>query len=576
VLTLSLIKIKVLKIYKALPLALLGLSYAAFGQIPPCGNDYGNASDETTISAQMRYGTIIDAVNAINQAKNTRGASLGCPQVVVSYGVPDITEPLLSTIENVWTSVHAPAIEAYSVSCPRIGRYENNAGLGAYYAMQAGYFTNTNKLAEIADMMYDQQYATWNIDNPTQRNEGVYGYLNVASNENCYIGGVVGSSVTILCTALPQYCLTYTSGQFAGLNFAISGQDDNSNSFDGGLAYDHGWVGVLMIESAIMQTDPSLKQKYKNSLLLAGQYAISEYAVKNHNYTAKLIWLLAELYAWTGDAFYKDELNLKLDKNLLPGILWDADNNGMVDGTSPAIPFSSLTVTAQTPGRMWDGHNSLPWYHAMNAWALTEAYVAFRDQGDDTRANELKPYVIAMLDNLANEIAIQGIISPDALGVRDITYALLIGIWKISKYENEPHVIWEQAAWAMWNSGYFNTYSTHSVCVGLFLLVKSNTIYKPLATRDDFVLSVDGPISEEISINIYPNPSGNILKIDFVNRAMQESKFIITNSKGKQVMKGFIGNDSSQIDIRALPNGVYILTIFEHEKVIPSLKFIKD
>ncbi len=442
--------------------------------------------------------------------------------------------------------------------------------------MQAGYFTNTTKLGEIADMMYDQQYASWNIDNPTQRNEGVYGYLNVPSNDDCYIGGIVGSSVTSLCASLPQYCLTYTGGQFASLNFAISGQDDNTNTFDGGLAYDHGWVGIQMIESAIMQTDPSLKQKYKNSLLLAGQYAISEYAVKNHNYTAKLIWLLAELYAWTGDATYKEELNLKLDKNLLPGILWDGDNNGMVDGTSPAIPFSSLTVTAQTPGRMWDGHNSLPWYHAMNAWALTEAYVAFRDQGDDARANELKPYVIAMLDNLASEITTQGIISPDALGVRDITYALLIGIWKISKYENESHVNWEQAAWAMWNSGYFNTYSTHSVCVGLFLLVKSNTIYKPLATRDDFVLGVDRAIPKETSIDIYPNPSDNILKIDFANRTMQESKFIITNSKGKQVMKGFIDAESSQIDIRTLPNGVYIITTFEHDKIIFSFKFIKD
>ncbi len=453
--------------YKILSLALIGFSYSTFAQTPPCGNDYGSASDETNIVEQMRYGTIAEAVNAINQGKNTRGASLGCPQEVVTYATPNITEPLLSAIENVWGSVHAPAIEAYSVSCPRIGRYESNSALGAYYAMQAGYFTNTAKLVEIADMMYDQQYASWNIDNPTQRNEGVYGHLNVASNDNCYIGGVVGSSVATLCAALPQYCLTYTGGQFVGLNFAISGQDDNSNTFDGGLAYGHGWVGVQMIESAIMQTDPSLKQKYKNSLLLAGQYAISEYAVKNHNYTAKLIWLLAELYAWTGDPIYKEELNFKLDKNLLPGILWDGDNNGMVDGTSPAIPFNSLTVTAQTPGRMWDGHNSLPWYHAMNAWALTEAYVAFRDQGDDIRANELKPYVIAMLDNLANEITTQGIISPDALGVRDITYALLIGIWKISKYENESHVNWEQAAWAMWNSGYFNRRNSPRLCLGV-------------------------------------------------------------------------------------------------------------
>ena len=129
---------------------------------------------------------------------------MGCPQIVVTYAVADFTQPLLADIENVWSSEHASAIEGYSVSCPRIGRYESNAALGAYYAMQAGYITNTSKLAEIADMMYDQQYASWNIDNPTQRNEGVYGYLNVPSDDNCYIGGVVGSSVTSLCSSLPQ------------------------------------------------------------------------------------------------------------------------------------------------------------------------------------------------------------------------------------------------------------------------------------------------------------------------------------------------------------------------------------
>ncbi len=97
-----------------------------------------------------------------------------------------------------------------------------------------------------------------------------------------------------------------------------------------------------------------------------------------------------------------------------------------------------------------------------------------------------------------------------------------------------------------------------------------------MATRDDFVLGVDRAIPKETSIDIYPNPSDNILKIDFANRTMQESKFIITNSKGKQVMKGFIDAESSQIDIRTLPNGVYIITTFEHDKIIFSFKFIKD
>ncbi|MDH5598874.1 MAG: hypothetical protein OEY34_07110, partial [Cyclobacteriaceae bacterium] len=354
----------------------------SFAQTPPCGNDYGSSTDESNIIYQMRYGTIAEAVNAINQAKNTRGTSLGCPQESLSYNLPDLTEPSLSTIETVWNTIHSPAISSYLVDCPRIGRYENNAALGAYYAIQAGYPFDQSKLVEIANMMYDQQYAPWNILAPEKRNEGVFGYVNVNSSDPCYPGGVVGSSVSALCTTLPDYCVTYTDGQFAGNNFAISGQDDTNNWFDGGLAYDHGWIGIQMIESAIGQSDPFLKRKFRNSVEHAGHYAINEYSVKNHNYTAKLIWLLSELYAWTGDPAYKDELNYKINKNLISGILWDGDNDGFVDGTSPPIAFNTLTATAQTPGRMWDGHNALPWYHSMNAWALTEAYVAFRDRGE--------------------------------------------------------------------------------------------------------------------------------------------------------------------------------------------------
>lgn len=553
------------------------LGRTMIGQVvPPCGLDYGSTSDEANIITQMRYGSIANAVAAINTAKNTRGTSLGCPQSALTYSPSNISEPSLSTIVNIWNTVHVPAINSFSVNCPRIARYESNAALGAYYASLAGYYNNFSKLSEIADMMVDQQYVTWNISNPAPRNEGVYGYLNVASSNSCYIGGVVGSGVTSLCSALPQYCVTYSNGQFTGKNFAISGQDDGSNWFDGGLAYDHGWAGIMMIESSLQQTNSALKQKYRNSVAAAGQYAISEYCVKNHNYTAKLIWLLAELYEWTGSSIYSNELNYKLDKNLIPGILWDANNDGFVDGMSPAISFTNLTACAQTPGRMWDAHNSLPWYHAMNTWAITEAYVAFRDRGDLSRANQLKPYVIAMVDNLANEILVKGVVSPDQLGVRDITYALLTAIWKVSSYENEAHANWRNAAWAMWNSGYFNTYSTHSVCVGLYLIVKNNTPYVPIHLREAFVLSaIDNKLNAN-SIRLIPNPASDhvLLTIkDYDNLTVK-----IFDVNGKCIYDQKLINKSGEftIDVSNLDQGMYFISVHNSSSVVYSTKLIKD
>ncbi len=525
---------------------------------PPCDLNYGTDADETNIALQMRYGTILDAVNAINQAKNSRANSLGCSQSLYSYTPANPNEPLLSDLVRIWNSEHAPYISNFDISCPRIGRYESNSALGAYYAMLAGYYSDTSKLAEIADMMYDQQYASWNINSPDLRNEGVYGYINVPVTNPCYPGGVVGSSVSTVCSELPSYCVTYTGGQFSGSNFLISGQDDSHNWFDGGIAYDHGWIGVQMIESSIQQNDPLLKEKYRNSARLAAQYCISEYAVKNHNYTAKLIWLLAEMYAWTGEKLFANELNYKLNKNLIPGILWDSTNSGVVDGTSPPISFSTLTAVAQQPGRMWDGHNSLPWYHAMNTWALTEAYVAFRDQGDSTRASDLKPYVLGMVDNLANEILNKGIVSPDQLGIRDITYSLLIAIWKLSQYENEPHQNWESAAWAMWNTGYFNKYSTHSVCVGLYLLVQSQTTFVPLHQRENFALKTNKAASKNRLI-LFPNPANDILYLKRFNT--NHSEYTIFSVAGIAIKKG--GIDKGWINISSLNPGCYLIAIDE-------------
>jgi len=61
----------------------------------------------------------------------------------------------------------------------------------------------------------------------------------------------------------------------------------------------------MIVEAKIQQSDQSLKNKYKESARLAGDWAIAEPPVRNHNYTAKLVWLLAQVYGLTGEAKYK-------------------------------------------------------------------------------------------------------------------------------------------------------------------------------------------------------------------------------------------------------------------------------
>ena len=532
---------------------------------PPCGNDYGSSSDEANIIQQMRFGSITNAVDAINQAKGTRGFALGCPQTALSYNTGDYSQPLLADVVTIWNSNHEPVINSFTINCPRIGRYSNNDALGAYYATLAGYYSNNPVLADVGTMMESQQYSSSNSETIDSQHEGVFGYIHVGSLNPCYPGGVVGSSVNQVCSNIPSYCVDYDYGLFAGENFLIGDQYEPLSFYDGGIAYDHGWIGIQMIEASIQQTDLVLKGKFKNSAILAANWAINEEVVKNHNYSSKLIWLLAEMYLWTGQTIYKDALNYKLDKNLLPSVLMDINPvDGNVDGLTSDVAFSDLTVIAQTPGRSWDGHNALPWYSAMNAWALTESYVAFRDRGDTSRANEIKPYAVAMLDNLAWEINSLGVI-PDQLGVRDLAHSLLLGIWKIAQYENESHPNWETAAWAMWNSGYFDDYSTHSVCVGLYLIVLSETPYQPLFEREEFDSIQTFTATNKLSI--FPNPNNEEMTLSLDNFENKELVFQLVDLSGQIVLEETFVNDEFKVNMLNIESGSYIVRIFESGQI---------
>jgi hypothetical protein len=110
----------------------------------------------------MRYGNQNDTIDAINQAKNTRANALGCTETAIDYIPADLTQPSLIDVTNTWNFIHLPQIISFNVSCPRIGRNENNSALGVYYAMQAGYLNGSNNLINIANMMIDQQYSSNN------------------------------------------------------------------------------------------------------------------------------------------------------------------------------------------------------------------------------------------------------------------------------------------------------------------------------------------------------------------------------------------------------------------------------
>lgn len=456
-------------------------SFAQAASTPPCGNVWGSTADRKAIDQAMLSGTAQDVIVAIQRAKQTRGAQVGCSEAVYSYKPTNGTPIEVKTQQTEWQQIHAPQIARYNETCPRAARNWGLPALGGYYANRAGYAVDLTALARIADVLEATQYKAAHA--PINRVAGAFGYLSAAAEDACadktdIAGKPLFQILAEMCQRIPARCETYTAGRFAGQRFVIADVDPAIN-IDGGMAYDHGIAGVMMIEAALQQTDAKLKQKYKAAALLAGEWAIAEPPVRNHNYTAKLVWLLAELYEWTGDAKYRAAMLDKLHRNLLPGVLMDMDNNGEVDDM-PQQSFRALTTVAQRPGRYWDGHNTRPVYQAMNAFALVEAYVALRERGNRDDAARVKPYVRATLDNLAWEINHLGVPSS---GYTMVPYALLLGLYKIAAAEKQPQPEWAKAFTAYWNARTQETLREQAHIAGLYLLAQSGQRYVPLHRR---------------------------------------------------------------------------------------------
>ncbi|NOY40572.1 MAG: PEP-CTERM sorting domain-containing protein [Planctomycetes bacterium] len=460
---------------------------------PPCGATYGSSADAVAIEDALYLGTVQQAIDAIRDGMETRGNRVGCRSDAWPYAIPDTTLPTLPALENLWNNVHAPGIAAYDDTLAILGREMPAAALGGYYAQLAGYAVSTNALQAIADRTEASQYSEKYAPAPLVTFPGVFGLSTELADDTSpsYRPGNVADTINVGCAVLG--CPTYDSGPGAGIDYLVRDFSVIPRVFDGGLAYDHAWSSALMVEATLQETNPTKSAIYATSAALAADWSATEPAVRNHNYTAKNIWVLSQQYGLTGDATIKAALQDKLDRSLKPGVLMDANSDGLVDGMTNQA-FSGLTQVAQMPGRMWDGHNSNMWYQSMNTWAAVEAYVAFRDQGDTALAADIRPYAIAMLDNLSWELTNLGPPGPAGEHLWPIPYSLLTGLWKIAEYEGETRSNWEDAAATLYNWGMFDSFSETggraTASLGLYLLYMNGTPYVPLDQR---LAGVPGP-----------------------------------------------------------------------------------
>ena len=116
----------------------------------------------------------------------------------------------------------------------------------------------------------------------------------------------------------------------------------------------------------------------------------------------------------------------------------------------------------------------------MIAQAVTAAYAALRDRGDVDHAARIKPYALALLDNLAAEINGLGV---PASGRGLVPFALIQGQWLIDRAEGTSTPAWNQALARLWTAGSFNQAGESSGALGLMTLKTSAVPYQTQAQR---------------------------------------------------------------------------------------------
>ena len=80
--------------------------------------------------------------------------------------------------------------------------------------------------------------------------------------------------------------------------------------------------------------------------------------------------------------------------------------------------------------------------------------------------------------------------------------------------------------------------------------------------------------SDEIGINLFPNPTENIVNlktIDFNNLYYQFSDF-----NGKLLKEGKIISENTEISVNKLPSAVYFLNVFNNQKLVKIFKIVKQ
>lgn len=86
-------------------------------------------------------------------------------------------------------------------------------------------------------------------------------------------------------------------------------------------------------------------------------------------------------------------------------------------------------------------------------------------------------------------------------------------------------------------------------------------------------LIITGAGDEKYVLNVYPNPTSEILKIEFGTEKASR-RYVVFNSNGKKVLTGPATAKANEIKVAGLAAGGYLLQILEKDKIETTIRFL--
>ena len=89
---------------------------------------------------------------------------------------------------------------------------------------------------------------------------------------------------------------------------------------------------------------------------------------------------------------------------------------------------------------------------------------------------------------------------------------------------------------------------------------------------DNIIVSSENRKPKSADIHIYPNPTNDILNIEYVD--FQNKKIIVTDILGRTQKILPLQSETTNINLSNFSNGIYYLSIYENNRLVGSTKFV--